>query len=152
MELIKLYRGNNDTVLALHKDSTGRYYSTASCKGQFKKPVARDCEVWMMLDRLEFLSLYKRGYQCEPVALLVSRYNGITRRFETADELYDYYSDPEYGHDLAESDVARVAQMLSRDIPVVFGKLTAYREKPWRYTDGVTAMRADYHSPDKTLI
>ena len=147
MELIRLYRGNNDTVLALHKDSTGRYYSTASCKGQFKKPVARDCEVWMMLDRLEFLSLYKRGYQCELVALLVSRYNGITRRFETADELYDYYSTT----DLPVERVRHAAAMLRRGIPVV-GKLTAYREQPWRFTDGVTALRADYGSPDKTLI
>ena len=143
MELIRLYRGNDNHVLALHKDDTGRYYSTISFRGHFKERAAQDCEPWMILDHLELLSLYS-DHRCEPVALLVSRYNGITRRFETPDELYDHYSNPDHGYDLSEPEVARVAQMLSRNIPVMFGKLTAYREKPCRFTDGITALRKDY--------
>lgn len=148
MELIKLYRGDNDTVLALHKDSDDQYYFTGTCYGEYLQPIDSTCEYWMMLDNLEFLSLYKRGYQCEPVALLVSQYNGITRHFETVDELYDYYST---STDLPVEQARSAADLLSRGIPVV-GTLTAYRERPWRFTDGVTAMRADYGSPDKILI
>ena len=138
MELIKLYRGNDNHVLALHKDSAGRHYITISFEGQYQKPVPAECELWMSLDYLEHLSLYS-DHRCEPVGLLVSQYNGLTRRFETPDELYDYYSTTA----LPADQVRHAVSMLSRGVPVL-GTLTAYREQPSRFTGGITALCSGY--------
>ena len=132
MELLKLYRGINNHKLALHRDDEGVLYYTATVIGWDKEPAHPNAEAWVVLDEFEHLIIDCPELEIKPVPLLVATYEGTRRCFETTDELRRYYSG-------LGIDAARVAEMLDRNVPVIFGRLTAYREKPWHFDDGLTA-------------
>ncbi|WP_420588273.1 hypothetical protein [Bacterioplanoides sp.] len=133
MELLKLYRGINDNHLALHRNDAGQFFMTLSYKGHFRKlHPYRKMKAWLILDHFEMELRRNPELQMKPVPLLVATYEGRTRYFETPSDLEHFYS----GHGV---DASRVADLLSRNIPVIFGRLTAYREKPWHFNDGHVA-------------
>lgn len=135
MELLKLYRGKDNHQLALHRSDDGQYLMTVSFKDCYQRPHRfRKVKAWIILDHFENLIYQHPEYEFKPVPLLVSRFEGHRHFFETPDELEAYYSD-------LGVDAARVADLLRRGIPVIFGELTAYRERPWHYNDGLVARR-----------
>ena len=138
MELLKLYRGNDNHHLALHRDDAGLFHYTATPVGWDREPAHVNVEAWIILDRFEQMILDAPHLEIKPVPLLVATFNGRKRYFETPDEVQAYYSDPAYG---LGDEPARVADLLSRRLPVIFGRLTVYREKPWHFVDGLTYPR-----------
>lgn len=150
MELIKLYRGLNGHTHALYKDYDDRYYTSESRPGMPRKWMTHNCNLEILLDRLEYLSLYAVPV-CEPVALFYTKFNGVCQRFETVDELIQYYTDPDHNHDLHESEIKAIADCLKQGLPAICGQLTAYREKASRFTQGLTAQRPDYHKRIREL-
>lgn len=133
MELLKLYRGKDNHQLALHRDDEGRFLMTMTHKKVFQRPHPyRKTTARAMLDHFEFLIHDHPELQFKPVPLLVSHYEGNRRYFETPDDLERYYSG-------LGVDATRAADCLRNNLPVIFGELTVYREKPWHYNDGMTA-------------
>ena len=135
MELLKRYRGINDHQLALHRNDEGRLLMTLSYKDVFQRPPPyHKTKAWMILDHFEMEMHRRPELEIKPVPLLVSRYEGRTRYFETPDDLERYYSG-------LGIDATRAAECLRNNVPVIFGKLTVHREKPWHFNDGHAAIR-----------
>ena len=131
MELLKLYRCDTH-CMALHKEGSQLYY-TISHRGVFDRK-ARPTQSWkMFLDLMEY-DLRHCGINYQPVPLLVSRYDGDLRHFETPDDLERYYSG-------IGVDATRAADCLRNNLPVIFGRLTVHRERPWHFNDGLVAQR-----------
>lgn len=130
MELLKLYRGNDGHHLALHRNDEGQLLMTLSYKDVFKRRHPhKKAPAWLILDHFEFELRRRPELELKPVPLLVSQYEGRKRFFETASDLAEHYSS-------LGIDTTGLVDMLDRDVPVIFGKLTVRREQAWHFNEG----------------
>ncbi len=132
MELLKFYR-SDEHHMALYRNDEGQFIFTMTHRDIFQRKARPTLKAKMLLDHMEN-EIYRTGIDYRPVPLLVSRYEGITRYFETPDDLERYYSG-------LGVDATRAADCLRNNLPVIFGKLTVHREKPWHFNEGVVAAK-----------